>query len=815
MSGSVQWFDMLDMVEAYYGKGSDQWAKIAQYGITENTYPLVKNVPGVSVTMSKSGKILGWDYNNPFATVNNPVDVVNSNVQTGMYGTGSFTAKVPATANTNGTLTMMESGSKIASTGAKLATIADRASLALVGVSLGTKLGKLIDETIYNVNPEWWDEHYPTINPETWDDMVDNETGKNIIRTIFGLENDSATMYVDERMLPYTYMTLLQNGAYTATGVIIPPSDINEIYKDVVIESIVATQSEIYAYQKNNGEIKYYLGVDDNSSTVYVGSTLQGRGLNFYFVGASKSPFRLYRKYPSGVTEDFQEAVKATYNGEDYYWQELGGFYMGGYDGGASSIEISRIKQGQYYMNPNDCAPIWGACVLFGSIGGLNGVVTNPDAAINIVPDSLINPATGKPVTPKDNPSDVLQAMKTAYPQLFDGAIYEDVPQPDGSINRITYIPTPYPNTSNPTKPITDDTTGTDPQTNTQINPDTRTPELIQQLIDSLTGTPAGDTPTPPSPPDTGSGDTPSVIIPTGSANALYSIYNPTQAELNSFGAWLWSSNFVDQLLKLFNDPMQAIIGLHKVFVQPNVSGKSNIKVGYLDSGVNSNVVDEQYTTVDCGTVSIREYFGNVFDYDPFTQVYIYLPFIGIEKLDTGDVMRSSINVVYHIDVLTGACLAEILVTRDASGGTIYTFAGNCAVQYPISSGSYMGIVASLASVAGGVIGTIASGGAIAPVAMGAAAGVLNAHTRVQHSGSFSGNAGAMGIKKPYLIITRPQTCLASTFPALDGFPANKSTTISDCSGFVKCKSCHVENVPATDAELSEIESLLKSGIII
>ena len=437
----------------------------------------------------------------------------------------------------------------------------------------------------------------------------------------------------------------------------------------------------------------------------------------------------------------------------------------------------------------------------------LNGVTTDPRASTQINPDNVINPTTGQAVQPTDNIDDILQALKTAYPDLFRESIYTDVPQNDGTTERYTYIPVPYPNTTNPTQPTSDDTPNINPQTQPQVNPQTR-PESAQDITTHLTE------PTTNSP-DTGDGDSPPVIIPSGSASALYSIYNPTQGELNSFGAWLWSTNFVDQLLKLFNDPMQAIIGLHKVFAQPAISGASTIKVGYLDSGVSSNVVGNQYTTIDCGSVVIPEYFGNVFDYDPFTQVYIYLPFVGIEKLDTGDVMRGSVGVKYHVDVITGACLAEISVIRDGSGGILYTFTGNCAVQYPISAGSYMGIVASLASIAGGVVGTVASGGALAPVAMGAVSGVMNAHTRVQHSGGFSGNAGAMGVKIPYLIITRPQTCLADNFPAFDGYPANKTTSLSACSGFVKCETCHVENVPATDAELSEIEMLLKGGIII
>ena len=87
-----------------------------------------------------------------------------------------------------------------------------------------------------------------------------------------------------------------------------------------------------------------------------------------------------------------------------------------------------------------------------------------------------------------------------------------------------------------------------------------------------------------PNPPDTGDGTTPPVIVPTGSATALWSVYNPTQQDINDLGAWLWSSNFITQLLQMFNDPMQAIIGLHKTFITPTVGTAQNIKVGYLDT---------------------------------------------------------------------------------------------------------------------------------------------------------------------------------------------------------------------------------------
>ena len=791
--------ELLDGVANYYGSGSDQWAEIARYGVNQQTLPIIQQVPGVTVTMSNSGKYLGYDYTNPFASTTNPASVIDSNVQTGAYGAGSFNAQLPATAVTNpstGTTTM-QSGARAVSTGSTIATIADRASLALVGVSLGTKLGKLIDSGIYSINPEWWDEHYPSINPQTWDDIATTQGGKNFIRSIFGLENDDATMYLDERLLAYTYMTLLANGAWGGSETVdYDTSDLPQAQQPSLTQPISIGSPESYILSRvRSGQVVYEFTFTTLTGNIRCASTPTITGKGILFASDTQATFK---RWSNG--QDFGTYICQT----TYTFDNRTVYYN-------SVLSEELVAPDNNTLNPNGTNVGMTAWIMvYGTVhggSGIDGVSTNPQAGEQINPQTLINPTTGLPVQPNDDPDDVLQALKNQYPDLFNGSIYEDVPQADGTTQRITYIPTPYPDTTNIQQPVTDTTPGINPQTDPQVNPNTRTEELIQQLIDTLTQDPTT--------PDTGDGDTPPAIIPTGSANALYSIYNPTQGELNSFGAWLWSSNFVDQLLKLFNDPMQAIIGLHKVFAQPSISGVSTIKVGYLDSGVSSNVVGNQYTTIDCGSVDVSEYFGNVFDYDPFTQIYIYLPFVGIEKLDTGDVMRGRVGVKYHVDVLTGACLAEITVIRDGSGGILYTFAGNCAVQYPISSGSYMGIVASLASIAGGVVGTVASGGALAPVAMGAVGGIMNAHTRVNHSGAFSGNAGAMGVKKPYLIITRPQTCLADNFPAFDGYPANKTTTLSACSGFVKCETCHVENIPATDAELSEIEMLLKGGIII
>ena len=407
------------------------------------------------------------------------------------------------------------------------------------------------------------------------------------------------------------------------------------------------------------------------------------------------------------------------------------------------------------------------------------------------MPNSTQYPPTHITGTTTD---EVLQQLKQEYPDLFNDSIHTSTLQDDGTIKDDEYVPIPWADIDN--KLDDQVVTGDKQQTDTQIKP--------QIFINIPTDTT--------NPPDTGEGNASPFVMPTGNASSLWAVYHPSQSQLNAFGAWLWSSDFVDQLKRLFNDPMQAIIGVHKVFAPIPTGGSQTIKCGYLDSGVSSPTVSSQYTEVNCGTVNCREYFGSVFDYDPHTKVSIYLPFIGVIPLKVSEVMRASITVTYGVDVITGACLAKVKVTRDGGGAILYSYGGSCACHYPISSGSYAGIISGIVTSAIGIAGGIMTGNPLSAIG-GAMAGLHQAHTDVQRSGGFTGCSGAMGPKIPYLIIDRPQTRLAADFEAYQGKPANSTQFIGDCSGFVRVTEVHFSAPGVFDEEAREVESLLKAGV--
>lgn len=795
--------DVVGAVGQYYGTDSDIWRRVATWGasgLTPGEIATLREVPGISVTTTPDGTFRGWDYNNPFPSQSNPLAGGNSNVPNAQYGGGSFNGRVNGTYKWDGTTQTgrFTSGAYKPGTGATVRTVAGKVNGAITAVSIGMMLGAKIDQALYNLGNFFNLNPPESLNPQTWDSIASSEGGQWLIRTLFGIdENGNGTMYMPEDAIDYMYQYWRDLNAWETSGEygsITPSADV--LY-DPTIQQPIPCTSDVSSVSVTTPEGTFSIRNISISSPVIATLSAPTTGIPIHFI-FSKSPWssgEAKSVHPNGNEYNIPASMSKVCKNRTtiYYRQILNLSNEITYNPPISPIEA----------NSNNIGDV-GYTLLYGTrtaVTGIEGFNPDPNAT---------QPGNIDPTQP------ILPQLKQNMPNQFNDPVTEDVPQPDGTTKPITYYPVPIPNLGNPLEPVSGNPTQEDPIIRI-TDPVTETQPITDIIIspDPSTETPS---PTPPetaTPPDTGGGSSPPVVSPTGSASSLWAIYNPTQAQLDAFGSWLWSSNLVDQIKKLFNDPMQAIIGVHKVFVTPDTGNDENIKVGYLDSGCPAAKVTDQYKTINCGTVNVREYFGNVFDYSPYTEVQLYLPFIGVVKLDTADVMRGSVTVIYHVDVITGACLAEVKVNRDGESAVLYQYSGSAIVTYPVSSGSYASAVAGVLSLAAGVAGTIATGGAAAPALIGGAVGLSHIHANVQHSGSFSGSPGAMGGKKPYLIISRPQTAQPAEFEKYEGKPASKAVKLINCSGFVKVKSINIDAVPATYGELDQIVSLLKTGVII
>ena len=190
-------------------------------------------------------------------------------------------------------------------------------------------------------------------------------------------------------------------------------------------------------------------------------------------------------------------------------------------------------------------------------------------------------------------------------------------------------------------------------------------------------------------------------------------LLNPTETQLKSLASFLWSDLFsLDTLKKLFADPMEIILGLNIVPVDVPQGSLMRLKVAGFSTGLSIYRAASQYVTVDCGSVNLQEYWGAYMDYAPYTKVSLYLPYIGVVPLNTDDVMHRTIAVKYKVDILTGACMAQIKCTGGkhcAINSVMYHYTGNCAINIPVSSTNFSQMISSAISVAT-TVATVAAG---------------------------------------------------------------------------------------------------------
>lgn len=315
---------------------------------------------------------------------------------------------------------------------------------------------------------------------------------------------------------------------------------------------------------------------------------------------------------------------------------------------------------------------------------------------------------------------------------------------------------------------------------------------------------------------DTSSIDISFATMPTLSAinTGLLNLYKPSLTALQRLGGYLWSTSFLDNIEKLWQDPMDLIVSLNVLPFTPTSNGSGSIKIGSINTNITSPIITQQFQTFNCGTLSINEFFGNSLDYSPYTKIQLFLPYVGIIDLDTDDVMNADITIEYGIDVFCGEFFAQVKSNKHLFdlNSVLYTYTGNMASNLPISAKNYSNIMRSLTMSA---IGMTTGSAGIADVASGVASSVVGTKPITQRAGNMSNSGSYVGIKTPYLIITRPIQSLPKNYADYVGYPSNITAYLYQLEGFTKISKVITNTLNCTQEEQDEIITLLKNGVIL
>lgn len=302
----------------------------------------------------------------------------------------------------------------------------------------------------------------------------------------------------------------------------------------------------------------------------------------------------------------------------------------------------------------------------------------------------------------------------------------------------------------------------------------------------------------------------------------LYTIYTPTEAQLRSLGSYLYTSDFITAFYKIIDSALIDIsfmdLFINFMSLPVSITGQQTgtVKLGWVTptsggSPISMNFVTQNAVEVDCGILYFDPVYDNHLDYE--CDVKIFLPYIGYQQMNPADVIGRTLQLIYTIDLLTGACVAALKV----DGSVRYQFTGNCGYTMSLTdkgtSATPLKAISTAITVAGGVANAAGAPPVVNQVMDTIGSGVDSARTSAQRGGSLSGNSGCMGVQTPHLVITYPNLALPGQYAHFNGYPCNMTNKLINLKGYTEVGEIHLEGIEATENELNEIETLLKEGV--
>lgn len=304
-----------------------------------------------------------------------------------------------------------------------------------------------------------------------------------------------------------------------------------------------------------------------------------------------------------------------------------------------------------------------------------------------------------------------------------------------------------------------------------------------------------------------------------------------------------------NMVMTLFN-PNNFIMGCYwSPFEVPGAFGAyDNIHLGRYDTGatgwpITKNCISFTINALNKPTL----FYSDWRDYDPsWTECIIRLPGVGATQIDPKFLKSgTSLEVVYYIDLLTGGTSA--IIRNGVTGSEISRLSGNMYVPIQLG-GNFMnessianaqtqlsganarawgGAVATVGAIAG-IVGTVASGGTLAPVlglgatAIGGVASTITASNQITNAqmnlataentastwtvGSTGSRAEIFSNQDIKLSVRQKESCERPTSTL--GYPIYKNGTISSYGGgYVKC----VNASPPISGNCNDLDYIIKA----
>ena len=301
-----------------------------------------------------------------------------------------------------------------------------------------------------------------------------------------------------------------------------------------------------------------------------------------------------------------------------------------------------------------------------------------------------------------------------------------------------------------------------------------------------------------------------------------------TQSQMQSFYSSVWETDLTDfvkgAFTGIYSNLISNVVSLKFMPTSAeNLGGTgdtSPVILGFktYDDLIVQTIGNTTAPIVNIGSYKFSKEYNSFADYAPYTDVKLYLPFVGVVPLDTNLFMGSgggataTLNVKAQYDLQSG--LITYFIMRNKT--MISSVSGRMAVEVPVSLQSgldtFSTISRNFVGKATSFAGNIATGnpiGMVADIAQGSA--TAPPQTVFASTG---GDGAFYAHPKCMIMIRHPQYNRPKNYSHVVGFPAYVTKKISDLQGFNIVQNPVIPLADGmTGAEHDMIVSAMQSGL--
>lgn len=340
----------------------------------------------------------------------------------------------------------------------------------------------------------------------------------------------------------------------------------------------------------------------------------------------------------------------------------------------------------------------------------------------------------------------------------------------------------------------------------------------------------------------------------------IFKIQDPTFINAFKDGNVLFGDNQANAIIGCQYFPFDASL------VCSLESSSGSIWVGGWESqnatGKKVNMNDKVITV---GEFFLPDMFKDVRDYEPYTNIYVQLPYCGTYQLSVQKYINKTVKIQYAVDIFTGACTALIYannilldsmdgmigsqrpvtgrtaanmlqaITRGSAsvaagtaagvkGGMALAGAGEAVfaggpgiAALGIGAGTQTAVAANALAASGIAIGAAGAGiGAVAGVDAMYKAKNAYADPPMASRGQYSGNLGMFANQKVHFIVAIRHNYRPENELDIMGYPSGRGGKIGSFSGFLKSSCVYLaDGFIGSVQERNEILEMIAKGIYI